>query len=224
MTRPYLRYSIAQLEDMFPGVKSDQEILRALEAELKNRQVPRAQALLQEVREMLATAKQDSSATSQTELFSASGSREPLGTPARKGAVAFDPKKSGGWDLSTSTEGKEGRPTPITPKQDGPSEIDIPRFTPSPRAPKPETGALPEARKPLAEETALMPLDAAYKLLKCGPATAWEEIERVRRQLVAQSNPERLASLTPEQKVRAQTEAKRVNAAYKAILTVRMQS
>lgn len=224
MTRPYLRYSIAQLEEMFPGIKSDHGVLKALEAELKNRQVPRAQALLQEVREMLATAKQDSSATSQSELFSASTSREPLSTPARKGTVAFDPKKSGRWDLPTSPEEKGRSPTPIPPMQDGPGEIEILRFTPSPRAPKPETGVSPEARKPPADEPALMPLDAAYKLLKCGPATAWEEIEKVRRQLVAQSNPERLASLAPEQKSQAQADAKRVNAAYKAILAARLQS
>ena len=224
MTRPYLRYSIAQLEEMFPGVKSDHGILKALEEELKNRQVPRAQALLQEVREMLATAKQDSSEKSQTELFSASANREPLSAVARKRTVAFDPKKPGGWDFPTGTRETEARQTPVISKQDGASEFEIPQFAPGARATVSKNVLPTETKKVHAEETALMPLDTAYKLLKCGPTTAWEEVERVRRQLVAQSHPEKLASLTPEQKAQAQAEVKRVNAAYKALLAVRLQS
>lgn len=216
MNRPYLRYSIAQLEEMFPGVKSDEQILKALEQELKNRQVPRAQTLLKEVQEMLAASKTSTPSSSQTDLFPSKERAQPLSAPAKKRAVPFNPRQEGGWGskfLLDRTLGTGG-------VSSAPSKADVGRLTvkTATEQPKREMGSSD------ADSTALMPLDEAYKTLRCGPSTSWEEIEKSRQKLVAQSNPARVAGLTPDQRAHALSDAKRVNLAYKTILTARMQT
>lgn len=50
MARPLIQHGVGQLEDLFTKSKSDPRVLKRLEHELKYRQVPRAVALLAEVR------------------------------------------------------------------------------------------------------------------------------------------------------------------------------
>ena len=59
-----------------------------------------------------------------------------------------------------------------------------------------------------------MPLDSAYKLLKATVASTWESIEQTRRQIVQQTHPERLRSMSADRRTQALAEAKRINAAY----------
>ena len=59
-----------------------------------------------------------------------------------------------------------------------------------------------------------MPVDEAYKMLKATPASTWDSIEQIRRLLIQQSHPSRVASLSAARRAQVQAEAKRVNAAY----------
>lgn len=216
MNRPYLRYSIAQLEEMFPGVKSDEQILKALEQELKNRQVPRAQALLKEVQEMLAASKTSTPSNSKTDLFSAKEKAQPLSAPAKRRAVPFNPRQEGGWGSNFLLDRALGNGDVSTEPSDASNE----RLTVKTATEQPKR----EMSSSDADSTALMPLDEAYKTLRCSPSTSWEEIEKSRQKLVAQSNPARVAGLTPDQRAQALSGAKRVNLAYKTILAARMQT
>lgn len=53
MKRPYLQFTVAQLEEMYERSKSEPAALKKLVAELRHRQVPKARALLQEVQASL---------------------------------------------------------------------------------------------------------------------------------------------------------------------------
>lgn len=59
-----------------------------------------------------------------------------------------------------------------------------------------------------------MPVEDAYKLLKATAGSTWESIEQTRRQMVQQSHPARLKSMSPERLAQALADAKQVNAAY----------
>ena len=66
-----------------------------------------------------------------------------------------------------------------------------------------------------------MPLDDAYKVLKASPGATWESLEQTRRTLVQQSHPSRWKTMNTEKRAQALAEAKRVNAAYAALLHAR---
>jgi DnaJ-domain-containing protein 1 len=59
-----------------------------------------------------------------------------------------------------------------------------------------------------------MSVEDAYKMLKATAGSTWESIEQTRRQLVQQSHPVRLKSMSAELRSRVLAEAKRANAAY----------
>ena len=82
----------------------------------------------------------------------------------------------------------------------------------------PVAPALPKTPQPAAPA---MPLEGAYKVLKTTATSTWESIEQTRRQLVQQSHPARLKSMSPERRSQALAEAKRVNAAYAALSQAR---
>ena len=62
--------------------------------------------------------------------------------------------------------------------------------------------------------TPAMPVEDAYKLLNATAGSAWESIEQTRRQLVQQSHPLHLKSMSAERRSQVLAEAKRANAAY----------
>jgi hypothetical protein len=66
-----------------------------------------------------------------------------------------------------------------------------------------------------------MTVEDAYKLLKATRGSAWESIEQTRRQMVEQSHPARLKSMSPERRNQALADAKRANAAYAVLSQVR---
>lgn len=93
----------------------------------------------------------------------------------------------------------------------------LPQPTPQNMPPAP---AMPPSRIRLRDEVAPAPsiaLEDACKLLKVSLASPWLEVELARRQLVQQSHPERVATLTVERRGQVLAEAKRVNAAYAAL-------
>jgi DnaJ-domain-containing protein 1 len=69
----------------------------------------------------------------------------------------------------------------------------------------------------------LMPVEDAYKLLKVTVGSTWESVEQSRRQLVQQSHPARLKTVSPERRSQALIEAKMVNSAYAALSRARCQ-
>lgn len=86
------------------------------------------------------------------------------------------------------------------------SPIAAPRPAEPIKAPTPP--AVPKTPEPA------MPVEDAYKLLKATAGSTWESIEQTRRQMVQQSHPARLKSMSPERRAQALADAKRVNAAY----------
>jgi DnaJ-domain-containing protein 1 len=94
-------------------------------------------------------------------------------------------------------------PRPATPSR--PAEAPAPAMPSQPSAPT-------------------MPVEDAYKLLKATAGSTWESIEQTRRQLVQQSHPGRLKSMSPERRTQALAEAKKLNAAYGALSYARCSS
>jgi DnaJ-domain-containing protein 1 len=68
ITRPLLRHTIVQLEEMFAAQSSDTDILQALDQELQFRNVPRAKVLLRRVKSAL-TSGAPQTASAQPDLF-----------------------------------------------------------------------------------------------------------------------------------------------------------
>jgi hypothetical protein len=71
--------------------------------------------------------------------------------------------------------------------------------------------------KPPPPGASIISLVEAYKVLKVPTGSPWGLVERTRRQLVQQSHPSRMESLSAEERLRALAEARHVNAAYEAL-------
>jgi len=78
-----------------------------------------------------------------------------------------------------------------------------------------------DTRKTHTEAALSITVEDAYKLLKATSGSAWESIEQTRRQMVQQSHPARLKSMSLERRNQSLVEAKMVNAAYAALSQVR---
>ena len=78
-----------------------------------------------------------------------------------------------------------------------------------------------DARETHKDAAPSMPVEDAYKLFKATSGSAWESIEQTRRQMVQQSHPARLKSMSLEHRNQTLAEAKMVNAAYAALSQVR---
>jgi hypothetical protein len=91
-TRPLLRHTIVQLEEMFAAQSSDTDTLKALSAELQFRNVPRATALLRKVKSAL-TGGSPMVTSAQPELFtSAQAPAHPTAPPAMRPPTVTLPK------------------------------------------------------------------------------------------------------------------------------------
>lgn len=186
MLRPLMQQGVGQLEALFASSRADLKVLKQLEHELQYRQVPRAVALLAEVRAAMC------GATSAPPLIAAP-TRPPTLIPAPP------PQQPTLWK----------RP-PVPP----PVTVAPPVVQPRPAALVTKALEAPAAAKPSPPAMPAMPLEDAYKLLKATTGSTWESIEQTRRQLVQQSHPGRLKSMSAERRAQALAEAKRVNAAY----------
>jgi hypothetical protein len=81
----------------------------------------------------------------------------------------------------------------------------------------------PAAPKTLQAAQPTMLVEDAYKLLKTTAGSNWQSIEQTRRQLVLHSHPARLKLMSPERRLQALEDAKRVNAAYMALSRARCE-
>lgn len=189
MPRDLMRHNIVQLEELFSVSRHDESTLQRLEDELRYRNVPRAVALLSEVQSALKVAEH------------MANSSEVM--PTRQ-------ELRGELNHAVST-----KPTaPITPQVKLPIDHSPPVATPvSPReAPNPTL-----AQKAFATDAVSSPrmsIEDAYKVLRATPGSTWESIEQARRQLVQQSHPELVASMTVEKRTLTQEEANKANSAY----------
>ncbi len=59
-----------------------------------------------------------------------------------------------------------------------------------------------------------MTLGDAYELFHADKGTAWEEIELIRRKLIQQYHPDKVAALGPKLRELAEVEGKRINIAF----------
>ncbi|RJG05355.1 hypothetical protein D3870_04365 [Noviherbaspirillum cavernae] len=201
MARPLLRHSIVELEQMFSVAKGDTKKLRALESELKHRNVPRAVTLLDKVQRALRGAKLTPKAPETNEPVAKSAAT----CPSQQGALWGEESKSARNNVVGTTTAQPAKPPP---------------------APVPvEPPAKPSASTALASNpqvvAASLSVDEAYKVLKATPGSTWEAIEQTRRQLVQQAHPERVAGLSTEGRMQVQADAKRANAAYALLLQTR---
>lgn len=196
MSRSLMRHTIAELEQLFDALKADPKTLKALEEELQHRQTPRAAALLAKVQGTLKILKGAKSG------FSRGIIPTPTIAPAAK-------------NLNQQPDLWCGQSSPV------------PGLAPAPALAKQDTHPL--ASSPAASHgasvSALVSGDVtevelgmsaadAYKVLKATSCSTWETIEQTRREVVQQAYPERVATLTPELRATARTEAKKANAAY----------
>jgi DnaJ-domain-containing protein 1 len=88
MSRPYLRATIGELEDLFAAKRADTDTLNVLRTELQFRNVPRATVLLAEVKAAL-SGEQLLTPTAQPGLFASSS---PLLPPAPRPPAVILPK------------------------------------------------------------------------------------------------------------------------------------
>ncbi|MFO1465548.1 MAG: hypothetical protein U1F35_03755 [Steroidobacteraceae bacterium] len=107
-------------------------------------------------------------------------------------------------------------PPPATAPAPVAAPVAPPRQATPAKAPAPPAAAkVPQPAAPV------MPLEDAYRLLKATPGSTWESIEQTRRQLVQQSHPARLKSMSPERRTQVLAEAKRVNSAHSTLSQAR---
>ncbi|KQW43298.1 hypothetical protein ASD88_14535 [Pelomonas sp. Root662] len=186
-----MQLGIGALEEMFAASKTDAKVLRQLENELQNRQVPRAVALLEEVQAAMMPGAPPRAA-SQEELA--------LVPPPAPLSVPPPPKV----------------PAPQVAVRAPAAPVAIVSVPQQPRPPV----AAPQVRVAAAPMPAMM-LEDACKLMKVTPTSPWQVVEQARRDLVQLSHPEQVALLNPERRDSVRVDARRVNAAYAVLSAAR---
>ena len=193
MPRPLIQLGVGQLDELFAKSKADPKVLKQLEHELHHRQVPKAVALLAEVKAAMYGAPAATQVMAPVPFPTiVRPPTPPVLQPELRDCLPAVP-------VPTPPVGAQPRPTrpPVRPQE--------PSAAQSPDAPQAPT----------------FPVDEAYKVLKATRGSTWESIERTRRQLVQQAHPSRVALLSAEKRAQAQAEAKRVNAAYAVLQATR---
>jgi len=102
-----------------------------------------------------------------------------------------------------------------------PSATGLPTMKSFPSAEPNRREVAPDTPSPTQLSAPAILLEDAYKLLNSTAESTWELIEQNRRQLVQLANPVCLLPMSPDQRLRVLAEAKRVNAAYAALLQAR---
>lgn len=204
MLRPLMRQGIAQLEELFVASKSDQDVLAQLEEELQHRQTSRAIALLVKVKSAKnngsATGLAIASAQEATSIRRTSNSQPDLW---KKSAV--EPESLGSisvHDPAVATISYMANPSSV---------VDVPSL----RSTSPINSV---------DIASTMSVTAAYAELKATPSSTWKSIEHTRRQLVQQAHPNRMATLSADQRTQALEKVKRVNAAYAVVRQFRWKA
>lgn len=203
MSRSLMRHNIAELEQLFHALKTDPKTLKALEEELRHRQVPRAVALLAKVQGSLNILKGTRSGSSPG----------TVPTPTIH-LVTKDLNQQPDLWSRQSTRVLQIAPKQVVAQQEGIKPAN------SSGPPPLEASALAGGAGNT-HNTHGISIDEAYKILKATSCSTWEIVEQTRRQVVQQSHPERVATLGPERRAHAEAEAKRANAAYSVLCRLR---
>jgi DnaJ-domain-containing protein 1 len=192
MARIYIQKSIFELQEMFEVSKTNHGELKKIAAELKHRQVPKATALAKKVHEAIAALAENAEQTKLTKQTEA--------VPEQRQIVNC----------------KCGQRLRL------PAEVDNRDYT----CPKCKTifsasfnnGILTvvfeKEQKPPPDDSAPLSLEDAYRLFDADKGTAWESIEQMRRRLLQQYHPDKVAALGPKLRVVAEAEGKRINVAF----------
>lgn len=197
MSRPLMRLSVVQMEELFAVSKTDGKVLKELAEELSYRHVPRAVGLLARVRNALLSSE-------------TSANLPPVKAPA--GVPPSTPRQS---DLTLALLVLEPPATPIPT----PSKTGVVRDVPAPHQPLSPSLVLPTK----VDAVFKLSIGDAYKILRATPSSSWESIEQSRRQLVQQAHPDFIRDLSPEWRADIQQKAKRANAAYALLCAERIK-
>lgn len=207
-SRPYARKSSAELQAMFECAKTDEATLKRLANELERRHVPTARTLAKKVDEALRNLG------SQGTQCKPEPRTPESDVPKVKSEAAEDrviPCKGCASKLRVRlVEGVHRMRCPTCKTQFTTSfENDVlsVEFDPNRRA----NGA----------ESARLTLEEAYRVFEAGENTPWEQIERVRRKLIQQYHPDKVAALGPKLREVAEAEGKRINRAFDLLRTAR---
>lgn len=202
-SRPLMQRTIGDLEIMFSNSPADTTLLAQLAAELKHRNVPRAQALDQKVRKALDTAdttKQNLSADERDESVV-----RPKTILARARAKQANGNQAELWREASTANTLSG-PSGET------REVSIPKRTSD--APSP-------GKKSHTSDDHSMSVEEAYRILTAKPDSTWEALEMKRRQIVQLSSPSHTKHLSSGERSKLLSNARQVNQAYMALCLAR---
>lgn len=242
MSRPYQRYQVTELEALVngPGVLISQ--LHAIDAELEFRSTLLASNLRSAVQKRLKALAQKpaslvQSPTSEPQVRPQLRTVEPNSRPD-EWRVTSAPAQSVPAPISPGPVAP-AQPAPLAPRDIPVKIIRVPTSTSVPtvepakaHAPPPTVKgplgaslsspvASTEATEPTLAMSLEMTVEQAYRTLKVTALASWETIEGARRQLVALSQPDKIANLEPAKRKALLAEARTANLAYKVLLNAR---
>ena len=193
MSCPLIQNGSDPFENVYTASQADSQELGQLKTERQHRHVPKAAALVIEVQ-----ARVCAEASLASPLIKIPSTALTVAA-ADEPAVVFNyPLAS----ISISTSASLPAPAEI---QTEPSWKPLMLLTPPAQEPLP----IP------------MSVDDACQLLKVTLGSTWELIEQARRSLVLSAHPSNVATLSPNKRMKAFTDAARVNAAYLKLFTLR---
>lgn len=201
MDRPHRSLGVADLESMFMSSSDDAKTLRALEHELRNRQVPKARSLLTKVRAALRSLP-STGAQSRVEMQSLKTvcAQDVIGDFADLPDIV-SPEATTSLEVSLDSSSDAGTQASATPSQESSTSSIL-------------AGSLADC------PAMNISLVEAYRALGASPGDDWGTIEAKRRAIVERSSPARASGASREV---LQQEADRVNSAYRLILESRMR-
>ena len=208
-TRPLFRLGIAQLEAVYQLHGTDVEALRKLEDELVHRNLPRAHALLKEVRK--ARSALTGAVRRAPEHPPAS---PPAATPPRPVAPSSPPTLSipkfvTAPPTTATPAAFEGATSRTADRAPAPSTFPTKKAEAEPSAGAFEAGATSHT------------LEQACKLLHIALSAAWPEVELARYRIVQRSSPEATTTMVMQQRQALLAEAKCANDAYASLAAER---
>jgi len=202
-SRPLMQRTIGDLEIMFSNSPADMTVLAQLAAELKHRNVPRAQALDQKVRKALNAV--DTTKKSQAIDVRGESVVRPKTILAKSREKQANVSQAELWsEASTantsSTPSGETRDVPIPQRNsDAPS---------------------PGKKSPTSDDHSIS-VEEAYRILAAKPDSTWEALEMKRRQIVQLSSPSHTRHLSSDERSKLLSNARQVNQAYMTLCLAR---
>lgn len=205
MSRSYIQKSIFEMQELYAASHNNPAVLKLLQAELKHRHTPKANALADKVRKSLDALKQEPEEEPEKKP------EQPKEPPASSGSaptykIIACQKCEQRLRIELSLGQREQRCPACkalftTAYQDGFLSVIF-------------AGVEPENGTKQNEQALNVTLGDAYQLFQADKGSAWEEIEFTRRKLIQQYHPDKVAALGPKLRELAELEAKRINVAF----------